>query len=139
MEKIVVRRLNYYLETNGFIAKEQAGFRSSRSTNQYALLSQCVKDALDNNHVLTAVFIDLKSTYDNVWREYLLLKLSKLGARCPQTACWGKMELFKTNPAPNLSLYSPLLTYCCEPLVVDGENVLVSPEKSKISPYELLL
>ncbi|GIY23338.1 uncharacterized protein CEXT_492401 [Caerostris extrusa] len=40
MEKIVVRRLNYYLETNGFIAKEQAGFRSSRSTNQHvALLS----------------------------------------------------------------------------------------------------
>ncbi|GIY08049.1 reverse transcriptase domain-containing protein [Caerostris darwini] len=82
MEKIVVRRPNYYLETNGFIAKEQAGFRSSRSTNQHvALLSQCVKDSLDNNHVLTAVFIDLKSAYDNVWREYLLLKLSKLGIR----------------------------------------------------------
>ncbi|GIY82787.1 uncharacterized protein CEXT_276911 [Caerostris extrusa] len=67
MEKIVVRRLNYYLETNRFIAKKQAGFRSSRSTNQHvALLNQCVKDALDNNHVLTAVFIDLKSAYDNV-------------------------------------------------------------------------
>ncbi|GIY56634.1 hypothetical protein CEXT_247951 [Caerostris extrusa] len=35
MEKIVVRRLNYYMETNGFIAKEQAGLRSSKSINQH--------------------------------------------------------------------------------------------------------
>ncbi|GIY12969.1 reverse transcriptase domain-containing protein [Caerostris darwini] len=97
MEKIVVKRLNYYLNTNGFIAKEQAGLRSSRSTNQHvALLSQCVKDALDYNHVLTAVFIDLKSAYDNVWREYHLLKLSKLGIRA-NLFNWIKGFLFQPS------------------------------------------
>ncbi|GIY82789.1 hypothetical protein CEXT_276921 [Caerostris extrusa] len=40
------------------------------------------------------------------------------------------MGLFRTNHAPNLShVHSPLLTYCCELLVVAGENVLVSLEK----------
>ncbi|GFV12106.1 hypothetical protein TNCV_1795931 [Trichonephila clavipes] len=53
-------------ETSGLLAKEQAGFRSSKSIHQHpALVSQLVKDALDNRQALTAVFIDLKSAYDN--------------------------------------------------------------------------
>ncbi|GFU91726.1 transposable element Tc1 transposase [Trichonephila clavipes] len=69
-------------ETSGLLAKEQAGFRSSKSIHQHpALVSQLVKDALDNRQALTAVFIDLKSAYDNVWRACLLLQLTKIGIR----------------------------------------------------------
>jgi len=47
-----------------------------RSTGEHrAKLSQFIKDALHNKHILTAVFIDFKSAYDSVWKENLLLKL----------------------------------------------------------------
>lgn len=45
MEKIIVRRVNFYLETNGLLAEEQVGFRSV--SQHGALMSQSVKDALD--------------------------------------------------------------------------------------------
>ena len=82
MERIINTRLNWLLETNNVIANEQAGFRIHRSTSEHiAKLSQFIKDALDNKRILTAVFIDLKSAYDSVWKENLLLKLVRSGIR----------------------------------------------------------
>ena len=72
MERIINTRLNWLLETNSVMANEQAGFRIHRSTSEHiAKLSQFIKDALDNKRILTAVFIDLKSAYDSVWKENL--------------------------------------------------------------------
>jgi hypothetical protein len=49
-------------------------------TNQHvAMFSQHIKDSLEKGNVLTAVFVDFKSSYDLVWNENLLLKLSKTG------------------------------------------------------------
>jgi len=82
MERIISTRLNWLLETNNVIANEQAGFKIHRSTCEHlAKLSQFIKDALDNKRILTALFIDFKSTYDSVWKEYLLLKLFRSGIR----------------------------------------------------------
>jgi len=82
MERIINTRLNWLLETNNIIANEQAGFRIHRSTSEHIVkLSQFIKDALDNKHILTAVFVDFKSAYDSVWKENLLLKLIRSGIR----------------------------------------------------------
>jgi hypothetical protein len=82
MEQIINTRLNWLLKTNNVIANEQAGFRIHRSTSEHiAKLDQFIKDALDNKHILTAVFIDFKSAYDSVWKENLLLKLVRSGIR----------------------------------------------------------
>jgi potassium voltage-gated channel Eag-related subfamily H protein 8 len=83
MERIINNRLNWFLETNDVIAKELAGFRllNRSTTEQVANHSQAFKDALDKKHVLTAVFIDFKSSYDSLWKENLLLKLAKLGTK----------------------------------------------------------
>ena len=82
MERMVLRRLNWYLEVNNVLVNEQAGFRLHRSTNQQvATLSQHIKDALDVSNILTAVFIDFKSAYDLVWKEKLILKMSKAGIK----------------------------------------------------------
>ena len=82
MERIINTKLNWLLETNNVIGNEQAGFRIHRSTSEHvAKLSQFIKDALDNKHILTAVFIDFKSTYDSVWKENLLLKVVRSGIR----------------------------------------------------------
>jgi hypothetical protein len=74
MERIINTRLNCLLETNNIIANEQVGIRIHRSTSEH-------KDAVDNKHVLTAVFVDFKSAYDSVWKENLLLKLIRSGIR----------------------------------------------------------
>ncbi|VDO15826.1 unnamed protein product, partial [Rodentolepis nana] len=57
---------------------EQAGFRPQRSSNQQvASFSQHIKYAHDARNTLTAVFVDIKSAYDLVWKEKLILKLAK--------------------------------------------------------------
>ena len=82
MERIINTRLNWLLETNNIIANEHAGFRIHRSPSEHiAKFSQFIKHALDNKRILTAVFIDFKSTYDSVWKENLLLKLVRSGIR----------------------------------------------------------
>ncbi|GFX64737.1 retrovirus-related Pol polyprotein from transposon 297 [Trichonephila clavipes] len=75
-----VKRLNWFLEIYSLFAEEQSGFRKFRSPNQQvASLIQSIKDALDKSRMLLAVFIDLKSAYDTVWTDKLLLKLANLG------------------------------------------------------------
>jgi hypothetical protein len=82
MEGIINTRLNWLLETNNIIANEQAEFRIHRSTSEHIVkLSQFIKDALDNKHILTAVFVNFKSAYDSVWKENLLSKLIRSGIR----------------------------------------------------------
>jgi hypothetical protein len=77
MERIINSRLNWLLKTNNFTANDQAGFRIHRSTSERtATFSQYIMDALDDKRTLTAVFIDIKSAYDSVWKENLLLTLS---------------------------------------------------------------
>jgi hypothetical protein len=81
MERIINTRLNWLLKTN-IIANKQAGFRIHRSTSErITKLSQFIKDALDNKHILTRVFVDFKSAYDSAWKENLLLKLVRSGIR----------------------------------------------------------
>jgi hypothetical protein len=82
MERVINTRLDWLLETNNITAKEKAGFRIHRSTREHTVkLSQFIKDALDNKHILTAVFVDFKSVCDSVWKENILLKLIRSGIR----------------------------------------------------------
>ena len=82
MERIATKRLNWFLETHSLLAEEQTDFRQYRSTNQQvAFFSQAIKGALDKSHILTVVFIDLKSAYDTLRIDNLLLKLANLGIK----------------------------------------------------------
>ena len=80
MEKMIHARLNWFLEKQQLITPVQAGFRKFHSTTQQvAMLSQEMKDALDNSKSTLAVFIDFKSAYDSIWRQKLLQKMMSLG------------------------------------------------------------
>jgi hypothetical protein len=82
VERIIKTRLNWLLETKNIIANGQAGFSFHRSTSEHiARFSQSIKDALDNKHILTAVFVNFKPAYESVWKENLLLKLVRSGIR----------------------------------------------------------
>ena len=76
MERIINLRLQWYLESESFLASQQAGFRQCHSTeDQITYLSQEIEDAFqEKKHVLTA-WIDLRKAFDKVWKEGLTKKL----------------------------------------------------------------
>jgi ribonuclease HI len=83
MEKMVARRLNHWLETNGLLTQAQAGFRACRSTeDQIARIVQTASNGFQarpaKRYVL--VLFDFSRAYDRVWRKGLLLKLHRMGA-----------------------------------------------------------
>lgn len=90
MERIVNRRLLWYLETNHILAPEQAGFRQFHSTeDQATYLSQEVEDAFQAQKLVFTVWIDLQKAFDKVWTDGLLVKLQRSGVKANMFA-WIK-------------------------------------------------
>ena len=80
MEKMVVARLNYFLEYKCPFKKYQTGFRKSKSTTDALVkLSNEIEKTLIMKEVMVAVFLDIEKAYDTMWREGLLIKLDKMG------------------------------------------------------------
>lgn len=80
MEKIIVGRLNYFLEYINPLKEYQTGFRRCKSTTD-ALIKVCneIEKSLIMKEVMVTVFLDIEKAYDTMWREGLLIKLGKLG------------------------------------------------------------
>ncbi|UYV69677.1 hypothetical protein LAZ67_7000182 [Cordylochernes scorpioides] len=80
MEKIILRRLTYHLDTRNLLPEEQYGFRKGHGTiDQLLFFTQKVKDAQNRkptNHTIAA-FLDLTQAFDKVWKNKLITKLYK--------------------------------------------------------------
>ncbi len=80
MEKIIVNRLNYVLESKGALASNQYGFRKGRSTlDALVKLETDVKKAIAVKEGLVAVYFDMEKAYDMLWKEGLLIKMKRIG------------------------------------------------------------
>jgi hypothetical protein len=80
MERMVMARLNWYLETQQLLTPEQEGFRPKLSTShQLKKFTQSVKEAFNNKESILAVFVDFQGAYDKVCRSKLTWKLQKMG------------------------------------------------------------
>ena len=78
-EKIVTKRLAYYLEKENLITPAQAGFRKNRSTmDQLLRLHSASINAINTGQYNRAIFLDFKKAFEMVWTEGLLFKLRKL-------------------------------------------------------------
>ena len=76
MERIINRRLMWYLEDNKLIMDEQAGFRQHRSTeDQIAYISQVVEEGFQKQHHTVVIWVDMEKAFDKIWREGLIMKL----------------------------------------------------------------
>ncbi|GFU48174.1 putative RNA-directed DNA polymerase from transposon BS [Trichonephila clavipes] len=71
MERMMLRRLTYFLDSNNLLPREQYGFRRGHSTeDQILYFCQCVRDAQNlkpTNHA--AAFLDLSKSFDTVCLE----------------------------------------------------------------------
>lgn len=77
--KIFERKINctmsWWLEYHDKLPHLQFGFRRSRSCiNNLAILNSGILKEFENNKYITALFVDIRSAYDNVLADVLVIK-----------------------------------------------------------------
>ena len=81
-ERMVNRRLYWWLETNALLSQTQAGFRRQcRTEDQLFRFTQRVLDGFQEGKQTSAIFIDLQQAYDRVWRTGLFQKMQNMGIK----------------------------------------------------------
>ena len=78
LERIINKRLKWFLESENLLASEQASFREHNCTeDQTTYLAQEIEDGFQHKKQTLTVWIDLQKAFDIVWTYGLLLKLKK--------------------------------------------------------------
>ena len=78
-ERIILRRLKNFLDTNKILIKQQSGFRSWRQTkDNLVVLTQKILEAFNKKEKAVGIFFDIASAFDKVWHEGLIFKMVKL-------------------------------------------------------------
>lgn len=78
-ERILLEKLQPYIEQNNIIPQHQFGFRNKHGTiEQVHKIANCIKTALDENKYCTGVFLDIAQAFDKVWHEGLYKKIVNL-------------------------------------------------------------
>ncbi|KAF8789965.1 putative RNA-directed DNA polymerase like protein [Argiope bruennichi] len=78
MEKVILIRLQFFLNQNNLIPCEQYGFRRGHSTiDQVLFFAQTIRDAHNRKptHHTVAAFLDLTKAFDRVWKHKLIIKM----------------------------------------------------------------
>ena len=91
LEKIINKRLKWYLETKNIITPYQHGFRQHHSTTDNLIfIESSICNAFYNKQHLIAVALDMEKAYDMLWRYRIIKILSELNIH-------GNMLHFITN------------------------------------------
>ncbi|KAF2353311.1 Reverse transcriptase domain [Trinorchestia longiramus] len=82
MERLIQRRLEYWMETNNVLLGEQAGFRRGKSTMDSLLIAKdFIANTFSRKQICVAVYLDLDGAYDSVWHEGIIYKLIASGLK----------------------------------------------------------
>ena len=82
LERMINKRLIWYLESNNLLSRYQSGFRAGCSTNDNLVkLETFIRDAFVKKEHVVAVFFDLEKAYDTTWRYGIMKDIHKLGLR----------------------------------------------------------
>lgn len=99
-ERMVNKRLVWYLEKNNIININQSGFRQNRGTiDNLAIFHSDIMESFSSKKDLIAVFFDIRKAYDCVWRNLIFEKLNSSGIS-------GNMSAFILN-------FLKDRTFCC--------------------------
>ncbi|XP_072384622.1 uncharacterized protein [Diabrotica undecimpunctata] len=79
LEKMINKRLLWFLEENNLIDAAQSGFRPNRSTmDNLVLLHTEITQAISNKNEVITVALDLESAFDTINRAVIIRKLEQL-------------------------------------------------------------
>jgi len=124
MEKMVNKRLMWYLEHNNSLSDLQCGFRKNRSTIDHLVrLESFIREAFARGEHMVAIFFDLEKAFDTTWRYGILKDLHSLGMR-------GNLPLFVKAFLNNRSFQVKVGSTLSDPL---GQEEGV-PQGSILSP-----
>ena len=100
-EKIMATRLSYWAETTDLLYSEQMSGRKQRSAVNAAMcLTHDIQQAINNNKVLSALFLNVKGAFDHVSLNQLLKVMKRL--HLPQIVLrW--VQCFLTNRSITLA------------------------------------
>ena len=91
MERMINRRLVWYLESHKLLTNVQCGFRSKRSTVDHLVRFETFcREAFIHNQHLVSVFFDLEKAYDTTWKYKIMKDLHGFGLR-------GRLPIFISN------------------------------------------
>jgi len=91
MERMINKRLTWFLEYHNLINPIQSGFRQGRSTTDHLVrLETFIRDAFISKQHAVAIFFDLEKAYDTTWRYGIMKDLHDMGFR-------GNLPLFIEN------------------------------------------
>ena len=78
LERVIMTRVQKWLQETNLISNFQCGFRSARQTNdQLFRLINDGRTAFNKREKLGALFIDIEKAFDKVWHNGLLFKLDR--------------------------------------------------------------
>ena len=101
-EKLILTRLNWFLEKNNLLPEYQMGFRRERSTHdQLVRLEHIICKSLKEKKVVITVYFDISNAFDKVSHIAVLAKLSRLDIKGRMLSC---IEKFLANRTFQVSL-----------------------------------
>lgn len=81
IEKLILRRLQDYVNVQEVIPEDQHAFRANYSTlHQLTRVVEYITDGFNTNRDTGAVFLDVAKAFDRVWHQGLIHKISIIGA-----------------------------------------------------------
>lgn len=79
-ERIILSRMNTFIEDNQLINKEQFGFRQQHSTiHQVKRLTNIIKKNKRQRLSTGIILLDVEKAFDSIWHDGLIFKLKKYG------------------------------------------------------------
>jgi ribonuclease HI len=90
MERMVVNRLSWYLESKKLINPNQSGFRQGRTTADHIIrITNDIKMTLGKRKNATvAIFLDMEKAFDLMWRKGVLYKICTKYNICGKALAW---------------------------------------------------
>ena len=80
IERIVNKRLVWFIESNNLFTNFQCGFRSWKSTmNHVVKLETSIRETIIQKQHLVAIFFDLEKAYETTWRYGIMNGLHNMG------------------------------------------------------------
>ena len=124
MEKLIHKRLSWYLEINNLLSPLQSGYRNNRSTLDHLVrLETFIRQAFVNEEHLSAIFFDLEKAFDTTWKHGIMKDLHNLNLR-------GNLPKFIENFLKNRSFHVKVGSSLSDPHTQE-EGV---PQGSILSP-----